>query len=126
MNPLKIFTAIALSLLLIGCNGPSARERAEANANRAKILNLISVGNSFAQAEAKLEESGFKFYYDKPIDPTGRGEHLQQLVLVHPAFLKSDTQSSFRYTVGADASKSESLPFIVVEANSAGIITKLK
>jgi hypothetical protein len=120
----KILAALALGLALTGCGGPSSRELTEARTNRAKILSLISVGESFDQAEAKLKNAGFKFVYPKPIDPTGRGEYLQQLVVIHPALIKPGTQSSFAYTIGIKAPKTA--PYIILEANSEGLITKLQ
>jgi hypothetical protein len=122
----RVLAAITLCLAQFGCSGLSSDERAEAKANRAKILSLISVGDSFEQAGAKLTNAGFKFSYAKPIDPTGCGEYLQQLVSVHPSLLKPSPQSSFRYAVGMAPSKSEIAPYVVVDADPTGIITKLK
>lgn len=126
MKLLKMFAAILLGLSLAACGGPSSRKLTEAKANRAKILSLIAVGDSLAQAEAKLKAAGFQLANAQPVDPTGRGEYIQQLVLVHPALLKPSAQSSFRYTVGLEPSKSEPVPYVVIDADTAGRIIRLR
>ncbi|MGC4071580.1 MAG: hypothetical protein QM760_03550 [Nibricoccus sp.] len=122
----RLIAVVALSWLLISCSGPSSSERAEADANRSKILSLVAVGDSLNDAASKLKTAGFSFAYSKPIDPTGRGEYLQQLVLIHPALLKPRTQDTIRYTTGMAPSKTETSPYVIVEASTAGIITKLR
>jgi hypothetical protein len=120
----QIFVLV-LCLLLVGC-GHSVKVLSEANQAHAQLLKLIVVGDSLDEAETKIKDAGFRFVYPKAIDPTGRGECLNQLVCVHPIYAQPTALDSFRYTVGLSGPKSATPPYVVVEADMTGKITRVQ
>ena len=118
---LALATAISLLLYI-----PIWQDDAAARRNKAKVRELISIGQNLDDAQAKLKNAGFELSYDEPIDPTGNGIYVTQLVIV------GETQPNTFESLGY-AAQLPWMPFthtesayVIIDANLDGTITKIK
>ena len=95
----------------------------DARQNRARVHELIEVGQNLSAAQRILRDGGFQLTYDEPIAPTIRKDYLHQLVIV------GETRPNLFETIGYAAdlpwmpfTHSES-PYVIIEADLDGNIT---
>lgn len=116
---------VALALISILLYIPIWIDDAEARGNRARVNDLISVGQSLNDAQRTLRDSGFRLSYDEPIKPTVAEDYLHQLVIVGNT--SPNSFESFGYAAGLSW-----MPFIhgesayvIINADLDGTITEI-
>lgn len=103
----------------------ATRDTQEIQKNREQILSFIEVGDQLEEAQKKLREKGFTLVYEEPIDPTKLGNYLQQLVVIGDTD-HSAADTFFYVTTGGNGPIEKESPYLIIEAQYDGTITKIK
>ena len=120
-----LIVLIAVALISVLLYIPIWNADAEARQNRARVNELISVGQNLDEAQRILRDSGFALYYDEPITPTINKDYFQQLVIVGET--RPNSFESFAYAAGLSwmpFTHSES-PYVIIDASLDGTITDI-
>jgi hypothetical protein len=97
-----------------------------ARKNKAKVRELISVGQDLSEAEGIIKNTGFRLMYDKPITPTYDKSYLQQIFIVGSTSI--NVFESFAYAAQLSwmpFTHNES-PYLVINASLDGTITEIE
>lgn len=114
-----------LLLVVVAFYLPVWIDDAEARRNRARVNELISLGQNLGEAQKILRDAGFRLYHDQPVTPTINKDYYQQLVIVGDT--RPNAFETIAYTVGLSwmpFTRSES-PYVVIDADLDGIITDI-
>ena len=116
---------IAIALISVLLYIPIWNADAEARQNRARVNELISVGQNLDEAQRILRDSGFALYYVEPITPTINKDYFQQLAIVGET--RPNSFESFAYAAGLSwipFTHSES-PYVIIDASLDRTITDI-
>ena len=120
-----LIVLIAIALISVLLYIPIWNAHAEARQNRARVNELISVGQNLDEAQRILRDSGFALYYDEPITPTINKDYFQQLAIVGET--RPNSFESFAYAAGLSwipFTHSES-PYVIIDASLDRTITDI-
>jgi len=126
----KIRLSVCFTMLLVlvivlvmvrGCLQEKAQEKADVDAKVEHIHQLVSVGMDIDEAAETLREQGFTVG-DK-YKPTKRGDYYVVNVRLRKGYSVSDT---IRYTVGSPGDRAPKKKYLVIEADTEGVITSIE
>ncbi len=121
---MNITASILLLITLGGCCFPHNPELvADVERKRSSVMGLISLGMEITEAQRLLKDAGFVLTYREPIFPTKLRDYQQQLVVL--ASVPPRFSATFRYTTGMSPCPNEVRKFVVINANTAGKITRI-
>ena len=120
-----LITLILAVLVSVGLYVPVWIDDAEARRNRARVKELVSLGQDLDEAQRALRDAGFRLSYDEPIKPTVNQDYQQQLVIVGKT--QPNAFETFAYAAGLSwrpFTHSES-PYVIINASLDGRITNI-
>ena len=94
--------------------------------NKAKVRELIRVGNNLNEAEVIIKNAGFKLMYDKPITPTYDKSYLQQIVIVGSASINVFETFAYVAQLSWMPFTNNESSYLVINASLDGTITEIE
>ena len=128
MKPIKIclIASAVVALISLVLYIPIWFDDVESRRNRARVHELISIGQDIQDAQSKLKAAGFQLNYDEPKDITGTGTSFSQLVIV------GETQPN-RFESFGYAAAMRWMPFthaesayVIIRSDLSGKITQIR
>ncbi len=120
-----LVVSTGIACIIAGCTGCAMLQTKHLRAERARVHQLVTVGQTIESAQAALRSNGFVLFYESPVDLLKDGTVFQQLVRISKTGPTGDDTFFYTITGGKNPFRKES-PYVVIEAGADGIITKVE
>lgn len=124
----KIFLTVVCSLqvIFVILSIPVWRGDAEARKNRARVDELVSVGQDINEAATILRKAGFRLYHEEPIAPTISKDYLQHIVIVREGGPNAFETFGYAADLPWMPFTHSEHHFVLLNANLDGTITEIE